>query len=354
MYIFLNFLKRQFFDFLSFCQHCFIRRPSDSTVSEDAGIDPRTGATLASTIGQISSTTRLDPIHSMLDLIHTRLDLINNSARSHPQYARSHPNSVRSHSPLARSHPRLYLIHTGLDLIHSGLDLIHIRLELIHSRLDLIHNLPRAPSAVLLVIYSLYYSTFVVHVQIPTNMLTYVQMSTYRVMSTCIYVSKYNHIETYCFTQLITEWPGYASIDRNTTISRPLTAGPISKTSTYINIEAGGVDRIDHRQDYTVYLEASQDRYVVLEVTCQKMSRHFTAALRIPSSRCQLADFRLICVNKLNRQVQWNNKIPLKKHGLASGDIGIDAQDCIKMPQYLSFVTVIFLDVSEMTPMYVV
>jgi hypothetical protein len=30
-----------------FIQHCFICRPSDSTVSEDAGIEPRTVATLA-------------------------------------------------------------------------------------------------------------------------------------------------------------------------------------------------------------------------------------------------------------------------------------------------------------------
>jgi hypothetical protein len=42
-----------------FIQHCFICLPSDSTVSEDAGIEPRTVA--------------------------TRLDLIHYSARSHPQ-----------------------------------------------------------------------------------------------------------------------------------------------------------------------------------------------------------------------------------------------------------------------------
>jgi hypothetical protein len=32
---------------MSFKQHCFICRPSDSPVSEDAGIEPRTLATLA-------------------------------------------------------------------------------------------------------------------------------------------------------------------------------------------------------------------------------------------------------------------------------------------------------------------
>jgi hypothetical protein len=35
-------------DFSMYCiQHCFICRPSDSDVSEDAGIEPRTVATLA-------------------------------------------------------------------------------------------------------------------------------------------------------------------------------------------------------------------------------------------------------------------------------------------------------------------
>ncbi len=37
------------FLFMYFIQHCFICRPSDSIVSEDAGIDPRTVATLALT-----------------------------------------------------------------------------------------------------------------------------------------------------------------------------------------------------------------------------------------------------------------------------------------------------------------
>jgi hypothetical protein len=43
-------LKRDFFGFLSFyvyvIQHGFFCRPSDSTVSEDAGIEPRTVATM--------------------------------------------------------------------------------------------------------------------------------------------------------------------------------------------------------------------------------------------------------------------------------------------------------------------
>ncbi len=36
----------EFYGFKYFIQHCFICRPSDSTVSEDAGIEPRTVATL--------------------------------------------------------------------------------------------------------------------------------------------------------------------------------------------------------------------------------------------------------------------------------------------------------------------
>jgi hypothetical protein len=54
-------------------QHCFICRPSDSTVSEDAGIEPRTVATTALTV-----------------------KCSNHSARSHPHLDRSHPPSARS------------------------------------------------------------------------------------------------------------------------------------------------------------------------------------------------------------------------------------------------------------------
>ncbi len=50
-----------FFLFLFFMyviQHCFICRPSDSTVSEDAGIDPRTVATMALTAGRPNHSAR--------------------------------------------------------------------------------------------------------------------------------------------------------------------------------------------------------------------------------------------------------------------------------------------------------
>jgi hypothetical protein len=65
------FLKGGFFGFFLFMydiQHCFICRPSDSTVSEDARIEPGTVATTALAVRRS-----------------------NHSANSHPQSARSHP-----------------------------------------------------------------------------------------------------------------------------------------------------------------------------------------------------------------------------------------------------------------------
>jgi hypothetical protein len=77
-----------------------------STVSEDAGIEPRTAGTLTLVIrrsnhsarchpqlGYFSFTTRLDLIHARLDLIHAWLNLIQNSATSHPRLGyRSFPH----------------------------------------------------------------------------------------------------------------------------------------------------------------------------------------------------------------------------------------------------------------------
>jgi hypothetical protein len=57
-------------------QHCFICRPSDFTVSEDAGIEPRKVATTALAVRRSNHTARSHP---------------QNSARSHPQSAKSHP-----------------------------------------------------------------------------------------------------------------------------------------------------------------------------------------------------------------------------------------------------------------------
>ncbi len=52
-----------FFPYVPYCiQHCFICRPSDSTVSEDAGIDPRTVATLASAVRRSNHSARSHPL----------------------------------------------------------------------------------------------------------------------------------------------------------------------------------------------------------------------------------------------------------------------------------------------------
>jgi hypothetical protein len=67
-------LKRGFFGFsllfLYDIQHCFICRPSDYTVSEDAGIEPRTVATTALAVRRF--------IHLAIDLIHTQLHCLKN------------------------------------------------------------------------------------------------------------------------------------------------------------------------------------------------------------------------------------------------------------------------------------
>jgi hypothetical protein len=60
-----------------FTQHCFVCRPLDSTVSEDAGIEPRTVATLALAVRRSKLSARSHP--------QSRPDLIHDSARSHSQ-----------------------------------------------------------------------------------------------------------------------------------------------------------------------------------------------------------------------------------------------------------------------------
>jgi hypothetical protein len=75
-------------------QHCFICRPSDSTMSEDTGIEPRTVATSALAVRSSK-----------------------HSARSHPRSAISHPRSARSHPHSARSHPQLGQISSKLGYI---------------------------------------------------------------------------------------------------------------------------------------------------------------------------------------------------------------------------------------------
>ncbi len=50
-----------FFFFMYDIQHCFIGRPSDSTVSEDAGIEPRTVATTALAVRRSNQAARSHP-----------------------------------------------------------------------------------------------------------------------------------------------------------------------------------------------------------------------------------------------------------------------------------------------------
>jgi hypothetical protein len=53
-----------FFTFMYVIQHCFIWHPSDSTVSEDAGIEPITVATLALTVRRSNHLARSHPPYS--------------------------------------------------------------------------------------------------------------------------------------------------------------------------------------------------------------------------------------------------------------------------------------------------
>jgi hypothetical protein len=75
--------------FMHFMQHCFICRPSDSTVSEDARFAPRTVATLALSVRRS-----------------------NHSDRSHPHPDKSHPLWIRS----VQTFPRLKLIRSAPNI----------------------------------------------------------------------------------------------------------------------------------------------------------------------------------------------------------------------------------------------
>ncbi len=147
--------------FFVFCVLFHLPRPSDSFVSEDAGIEPWAVAILGQAVRRYNNSARSHPlgyisstwpdlIHlgqissTLLDLIHTRLDIIH-LARSHPPRldtihlrqilntsARSHPHSARSHPPQldlihsTRSHPhRLDLSHLG-QILSTRPDIIHL------------------------------------------------------------------------------------------------------------------------------------------------------------------------------------------------------------------------------------
>jgi hypothetical protein len=70
-----QFLTGGFSDFFMYVlsSTCFICRPSDSTVSEDAGIEPMTFSTSALAVRRSSYSAHLN---TWLHLIHTRLHLI--------------------------------------------------------------------------------------------------------------------------------------------------------------------------------------------------------------------------------------------------------------------------------------
>ncbi len=67
-----------------FIQHCFICRPSDSTMSEDTGIERRTVATSGSAVRRTSHSVTSHPLLGYISST-TRLHIIYNSATSHPQ-----------------------------------------------------------------------------------------------------------------------------------------------------------------------------------------------------------------------------------------------------------------------------
>ena len=85
-FFFLNIFLGDFFSFVQYIiQHCFICRPSDSTVPTDAGIEPRTVATVALAVRRSNHQARS---HPPLGQISSALGQISSAhqARSHPQY----------------------------------------------------------------------------------------------------------------------------------------------------------------------------------------------------------------------------------------------------------------------------
>ncbi len=138
--------------YMYFIQLCFICRPEDSSVLEDAGIEPRTIETLVLEVrrsnhlarsypqGQISSTTRLDLIHKaryhpqLGQISSPRLDIIRSSAGSHPQ------GQISATTQLDLIHKLNQIsFTTRLDLIHKARS--HPQLDWISStRPDLIHH----------------------------------------------------------------------------------------------------------------------------------------------------------------------------------------------------------------------
>jgi hypothetical protein len=73
-------------------QHCLVCRPSDSTVSEDAGIEPRTVATMATMALAVRRS--------------------NHSARSHPLVEAKMCTFTLESTPFIFTTPNLALTHT--------------------------------------------------------------------------------------------------------------------------------------------------------------------------------------------------------------------------------------------------
>jgi hypothetical protein len=79
LYFYFIWIYLDFFFFMYCIRHCFICRPSDSTVSEDAKIEPMTVATSTLAVRLSNHSARSHPQSARSDLIH-------NSARSHPSF----------------------------------------------------------------------------------------------------------------------------------------------------------------------------------------------------------------------------------------------------------------------------
>ena len=81
-----NILTGDFFGFFNFMydiQHCFICRPTDSTVSEDAEIEPRTVVTSALAVRRSSHSATSHPQVKLLPLLSISGDLYYNVRHLH-------------------------------------------------------------------------------------------------------------------------------------------------------------------------------------------------------------------------------------------------------------------------------
>ena len=80
-----------------FIQHCFIYRPSDSTVSEDAGIEPRTVATTALAVRRSNHLARS---HPQMEKIYSNWRTISCSVKKAPSKNPNNPKNPAGDSSL--------------------------------------------------------------------------------------------------------------------------------------------------------------------------------------------------------------------------------------------------------------